>query len=566
VGDQDAADIIHTKEKEEYSMEAGNSKMSAKWVEESSRQSFEIIDASLVPRDFEVPNMWSKHYIGLYSQYAAVGLLYGSSGTLIPFCVYEFDGTSNVCANAKNIVFFAWSFKIFFAILTDSIRPLGMRRKPWMIMGWSIVLMILFILAFAAESMNVSLWLTSLMFMQCFLMLSDVPADGYCVELGQLEPKEQRGQILATGQRIRFSFCIVAGFIQMFLLNGPSTNSSGCSIDFLNCWAWGLTVNQYYGFLFAVVFILTVPIIWLKEINASHIPQHDFQYFLSSIWATFKNLTTFYLLVFVIGNQALTNFTNNVNIYLQYYIIKLTNFQAGLDTVTTYLALVISIWLFQKYLINRNWRYTQYYSTITAALLGLVWIAPFHNAGGTMDPWFTIFIDLDTSFAQGLSQVLYSMAVIELAKPGLEATTFELIVTVGNAALTLNGIISTQLLTPMKSVGCDDDYGHCSSGTVVVTGKDSFEASDGPTRFTNYTLLLTGVSLTACYLFTRFLPASKEECHLWKLEGERRGDSSTRGRIALCMAVVVMGYGIIAAILLLDVDTACQPAIGGSGC
>ena len=58
-------------------------------------------------------------------------------------------------------------------------------------------------------------------------MLSDVPADGYTVELGHIEPFQQRGQILATAQRIRFSFCVFAGILQMFLLNGPSTNDSG---------------------------------------------------------------------------------------------------------------------------------------------------------------------------------------------------------------------------------------------------------------------------------------------------------------------------------------------------
>jgi hypothetical protein len=42
------------------------------------------------------------------------------------------------------------------------------------------------------------------------------------------------------------------------------------------------------------------------------------------------------------------------------------------------------------------------------------------------------------------------MAVIELAKPGQEATTYELIITVANSASLLNGILSTQLLTPMN--------------------------------------------------------------------------------------------------------------------
>lgn len=357
--------------------------------------SIEIEDASQYLLS-KVPDMWSKSYIGLYSQYAAVGLLYGSSGTLLPFCVYNFDGATNVCANARNIVFFAWSFKICFAILTDSYRPFGFRRKSWMIMGWSVVLLLLLVLAIAADKMSTSTWLVTLLFTQCFLMLSDVPADGYSVELGQLEPKEQRGQILATGQRVRFTFCIVAGFIQTFLLNGPTTNDSGCQISFQDCWKWGLTINQYYALLFVMVFFLTLPIIWLQELDDSHIPRHSFKHFMEGIWETLQNLTTFYLIIFVIGICSLTNFTNNANISLQYYVIKLTNFQAGIDTITTYGALVTAIWLFQRYLINRDWRITQYASTFIAAMLGLVWIAPYYNEGGTMNPWFTIFIDLDT--------------------------------------------------------------------------------------------------------------------------------------------------------------------------
>jgi len=144
-------------------------------------------------------------------------------------------------------------------------------------------------------------------------------------------------------------------------------------------------------------------------------------------------------------------------------------------------------------------------------------------------------------FAQGISQVLYSMAVIELAKPGQEATTFELIITVGNSAQLLNGILSTQLLTPMKAVGCDDDSGNCGSGTVVVTSQTSFNNSDGPVRFTNYTLLLTAISITGCLIFTSFLPRSKDECHNWRALGDRLGTSETRGRISLAIVVLIIG-------------------------
>lgn len=260
------------------------------------------------------------------------------------------------------------------------------------------VLVLLLVLACTAEKMDISSWLVTLMLVQGFAILADVPADGYCVEIASLEKEHERGQVLATGQRIRFSFCVVAGIIQTFLLNGPTTNDSDCSIDIQDCWSWGLTINGYYGLLFAVIFLLTLPLFWLKELDATNIPRHTGSHFLKEIWDTLKNLTSFYLIIYVIAIQGFTNFTSNASIQLQYYVIKLTNFQAGVDTVTTYSALVLAIYLFQKYMINRNWHYTQYASVIIASSMGLVWIAPYYNAGGTQDPWFTIFIDLDTVF------------------------------------------------------------------------------------------------------------------------------------------------------------------------
>ena len=88
--------------------------------------------------------------------------------------------------------------------------------------------------------MPVQTWLSMQLGIQAFAMFSDVPADGYSVQLGQRESIEQRGQILATGQRIRFSFCVLAGFIQTFLLNGESTSAPDCPISFNDCWNWYL--------------------------------------------------------------------------------------------------------------------------------------------------------------------------------------------------------------------------------------------------------------------------------------------------------------------------------------
>lgn len=138
--------------------------------------------------------------------------------------------------------------------------------------------------------------------------------------------------------------------------------------------------------------------------------------------------------------------------------------------------------------------------------------------------------------------MLYSLAVIELAKKGLEATTYELIITLGNASLAVSGIISTQLMTPLKAAGCSpsDDDESCPSDTVNISSVKTFEASDGPKRFTYYCLVLTAVSIVACFMFTMYLPRSKAQCHEWKIMGDKLGTSKSRGYIALVISFVTV--------------------------
>ena len=90
----------------------------------------------------------------------------GTSGALLSLCVYVFDGEPNLCANSSNITFFAWNFKIIFAIITDSFRPFGLRRRPWMMAGWIGVLVILLVLACSAHTLNTSSWLGLLLVLQ----------------------------------------------------------------------------------------------------------------------------------------------------------------------------------------------------------------------------------------------------------------------------------------------------------------------------------------------------------------------------------------------------------------
>jgi hypothetical protein len=69
-------------------------------------------------------------------------------------------------------------------------------------------------------------------------------------------------------------------------------------------------------------------------------------------------LIVYKLVILVIGTNGLSNLSSVVNYYLQFCIIELTNFQVGIDGITTNLVLTAAIWLFKKHLINKNWRTT----------------------------------------------------------------------------------------------------------------------------------------------------------------------------------------------------------------
>ena len=490
------------------------------------------------------------------------------------------------CSSPSHIALttIAWGFKIFYGVGTDMWRPFGYRRKAYMIAGWTGVLVLTFLLAVSASALDARSWIGINLVLQAFLMLADVPADGYCVEIGQLEKPDERGQVLATGQRVRFVCSILAGCIQAFLVNGPTTNAPDCPISLSTCWAWGLTPNGYYGLILCILFVLCLPIFFLKELPA-HGKPHTFEDHKRDIWITMQNPTTLYLLIFVVGNNIFSGLTATVTTFVQYHLIMLSNFQAGIASILAGGALVGGIWIFQRYFINKNWRFTQYLSTILSAVISLVWLPVFFDLGGTMNAWFTIFLGCTLGLCGGIAQVLFAMAVIELAKKGQEATTYELIISTANSAGTINTIISTQLLTPMHA-NIYQNSGSCpNTAGVNVYSMQTYNATDGPDKFTAYTLLIFAINMAGIAFFTQFLPRQKDQCAEWRdqdyanlppREGwlavfSRANDwfVSNRlrvGRTSVAIATFIILYEVTVAVALLNPNWSCLPAFGGSGC
>eukprot|EP00854_Cymbomonas_tetramitiformis_P010892 gene10892-12887_t len=305
----------------------------------------------------DVPSLWQWKYVGLYTNYALIGWVYSLSGsTATGFCFYVWDvEDQDTCQAARNVIQMGWNFKFFVAVLCESYRPFGYRRKPYIVIGWIGAIVLMAVLAVFADPafISYSTYVILCMIATCCYIVADVNAD--------------------------------------------------------------------------------------------------------ELWQVLHGKPLMLLMIYASGATALAGVYNVAAVTIQFRIIELDQFQNGLDTVSTYLVLVLAIHIFKTFCLNMNWRYTEIASKMLYAVLGLLWLLPIYDIWGTRNAWFTIFIDLNEAFASGLTQVLYSMAVVEIAEVGLEATTYEFLISICNVSITLASVVTPESVpsfAPALAVFC----------------------------------------------------------------------------------------------------------------
>jgi hypothetical protein len=104
-------------------------------------------------RQGSAPKLLSMESIGLISQYAAVGLVYGVlPSTITPFLTYYLNMEGTATTSARALISIPWSFKVFIGVLSDCVPLFGYRRRPYMVLGWSVT--VLSLLAMAASPLQ----------------------------------------------------------------------------------------------------------------------------------------------------------------------------------------------------------------------------------------------------------------------------------------------------------------------------------------------------------------------------------------------------------------------------
>lgn len=536
----------------------------------ASHQSFiDVVRHSLDP----VPEVIDKKAVwGLYCMYAIVGLIYGffSNYINIPICEYVFGpmgepGRASVqqCNISLSITQMPWNFKVFYGFILDRTMLFGTRRKGWIIFGWTSSLLTMSAMAFLAQDLadegNFAAYMFLVMLMCFFYIFADVAGDGMTIELSKLEPPENRGYILTTGQMVRFASTTFTNIIGILGMNGSyyypprSKRESNDTVFPFELEFW----QVHFVLVFCAIPLLIAMAVLLKDPVPIEQEEHSIGSFAKTMWLVMKTKVMLYLIVFALGNMAVASLLNPAQNVIA-YIAAPSTLQNSVGTFAGNAMFLLGVLIFRRYFINYNWRVTFVWTTLLLALNCAFQLMVIYNVWGIgQSGWFYAFGSNILMVIQGIAQVLSSLAVVEISPAGYEASVYEFLTTMHNAGITLNSNIQNLFLPVFALNGIAQSY--FPSKTNPHPPQALYNQ-----RMADATYFTMAVNVAGALLFCWFLPKQKAQCKDWVEDA--RWKRPAVGVFNIALGGGALCFSLLVSMLSAFPTTNCLKIAGGSGC
>lgn len=476
---------------------------------------------------------------GLYAVYAAIGTVNGFFATYLAtptICQGIFGPlgesvTISQCNVAPSVFQMSWNFKLFLGFILDNVSFFGSRRRGWILFGWTGGLVMLAFNAIMVDTFidekdngGFEKYLYSLMGMCCFYTFSDVAGDGLIIEVSKFEPDDRRGYILTTCQMIRFTAMLSSTVFGLIFMSGSDYQLANDADPFEL--PFELPYNVIHWCLLAAA-LPSYVIMWLylKDPPVAADDDHHavrgcagMGIAFGRCWQALQSYAVFMLLVQVLGLLALAGMQNPALQPIA-MVASPSSFQNSLGASIGNLLFVIGVWLFRKYLLTKNWRYTlvvTYGGLGVCVIFGIMIVN--NTFGFSQNGWFYMFQNAMPQFIQGLSQVLSCLAVIEISPPGLEATIYELLISSMNGAQTLGVAFQSAFAAPFNLddiTGTDWAADHCSSSNGTWGNDPAPICHTYAQNMTNASYMTLAVNLASVAAFVWFMPRNAAHCREW---------------------------------------------------
>jgi hypothetical protein len=538
-----------------------------------SKHHGEYIDAKTPHNDIEggalraggAPNLLSKESFGLLAQYAAVGLIYGAlPATVTPFLKYYLGMQSTQVTSARTLLNIPWSFKVFIGMISDCFPIFGFRRRPYMVIGWSVCCLMLLIMGFmpleapyfpdpkyremkpdeiSAEmkatfnenAPNVGGTYTVLMMFACLgYLIADVAADAVVVEYAQREPEEIRGRTQTAIYSTRTFFGTFSLLFMAFGMNGPEY---GGDFEFGMSFS---TLMLVLGFFCLPI----VPITWLFIRENKHDPANLKEY-MNILWEFIQSRAAYQVIAYCFFSGIFANFTYVAYDAVTEYWVLATPLSLNLSAIFGNFVFIGALGLVGKYGLSWNWRHM-----IAITAFATVAIDSFCTMFTTWDilrnQWFWVGVPIVENVPMGISFIISTFIVVELAGENNEGAIYGLLTTVMNLsdpfAKTLSKNVNAPFLVDNDSIQSD---------------------TTAARRDVTITILIAYAMKIFSLVFLPLLPPQKAEAQELKRKG---GSSKLLGGLTIFYLLFALIWSVTTNLLSIFPSTSCLVIAGGGGC
>jgi hypothetical protein len=398
------------------------------------------------------PNLWTREHFGLLAQYAGVGLIYGALPyTVSPFLQEYLNMENTQIASARVLLLMPWSFKVVYGIISDCIPIFGYRRRPYMVLGWFICALMLFIMSFleigkpfytdrqlrnlppselvkGIEGINWNSgemggkFIVFMMLAAVGYVMADVAADAVVVELAQREPIEVRGTTQTTIYFVRSCLQVAAMVLTGFGLN---------SIDYGGDFDTGLSFN-HVCLILAIATVPVIPVSWLF-ISEEKMEAAKFSEYIGGLWKLIQNRAVYQVIAFRFFSTVFENMSYTPISYIGYKWAHVTPLNENIVSIIGQILFCVVLWTMKSKGLNWDWRLLLLVTEICVIIIDS--IPSFLTVWDVVrNQWFYLGLPLLDNLPGAIHFIVGTYVVVELADVGNEGAVYGLITTVSNLA------------------------------------------------------------------------------------------------------------------------------------
>eukprot|EP00644_Phytophthora_capsici_P013774 jgi/Phyca11/120085/e_gw1.40.222.1 len=455
---------------------------------------------------------------------AAVGIVYGTvSGVIYSVLNNYLHMSTTLVATATALVTFPRALRLFTGMLTDTCPIFGYRRRPYMIIGWSLSFISCLLMAalplgepyytdaslsniatvdmtpeqlatLNTDAPNRGIKLIILMMVANFgTVMAYSGFNGALMDVSQREPEATRGSVIADVNIAHYIFTIFSSF-----MTGIGLNSEDYGGTF--SWTMGFSAIMW---ICAAASLLTIPFSWfcIQEVKGERAQMSGFKF----LYNIFQERLIYRYAAYRFFYNVFSQITVTASSVIQSDWAKVEPLNSGIA------------------------------SMLTAIL----------TMGGVQ--WFWLGVPLVGEVPAAAGDYVTQLFMIEIEnQKGFEATLLGL------------GVTTQSVGTPFATVITKSIDGYFDIGRTFIEQDNHHVRSQ-----VTYTYIIAYVFNLLSVVFVYWLPKQKDDVHRMQRENRK---SKFWGILTISYLLFSLAWTLMTNILSLFESTSCLRIAGGSGC